>query len=98
MLPLFQPFIEAGEIANLPSFNFYIRIAALQPQEPMSGETLLLEDKGSPRVSKQVRAMSRKHYAAKYEDTYGKRIKPRKSEAQPNIKKTETEDNQPLDV
>ena len=98
VLPLFQPFIESGEIANLPSFNFYIRIAALQPQEPMSGETLLLKDKGSPTVSKQVRAMSRKHYATKHEDTSGKKVNSKKSEIQPKKEKTEAEDHQPLNV
>ncbi|MBP9826890.1 ATP-binding protein [Candidatus Saccharibacteria bacterium] len=66
LLPLFKPYIDEGEIANLPSFNFYARIAAVQSQEPLSGETLLLPDMGSKEIAKQVLASSRKLYASKY--------------------------------
>ncbi len=44
VLPLFTPYIDAGEIASLPAYSFYIRFAALKVQEPISGETVLLED------------------------------------------------------
>jgi len=67
VLPLFRPFIEEGEIANLPSFNFYMRIAAVQAQEPLSGQTLLLESVGNAEVAQQVKRTSRKRYAIKYE-------------------------------
>ncbi len=40
ILPQFAPLIQKGEIANLPSFHFYIKIAALEPEEPFSGETI----------------------------------------------------------
>lgn len=66
LLPLFKPYIDEGEIANLPSFNFYARIAAVEAQEPLSGETLLLPDVGSKEIAKQVLASSRKLYASKY--------------------------------
>jgi hypothetical protein len=66
VLPLFQPFIESGEIANLSSYSFYIRIAAIQPQEPMSGQTLLLEDLGDGKVADLVKSNSRKNYAKKF--------------------------------
>jgi len=98
VLPLFQPFIEAGEIANLPSFSFYIRIAALQPQEPMSGETLLLEDNGSKKTAKQVKAMSRKHYATKYEEVIAKKVEPIKTGVKQGSEKAESDDDQPLDA
>jgi hypothetical protein len=45
-LPLFSPYVEEGEIANLPTYSFYARIAAVHSQEPMSGITLLLDDDG----------------------------------------------------
>ncbi len=67
ILPLFKPYIEEGEIANLPSFSFYVRISAVQPQEPMSGETLLLENNGSEVMAAQVVERSRECYATKYE-------------------------------
>jgi hypothetical protein len=42
LLPLFKPSIQEGELANLPAYNFYMRIAALDAQEPLSGRTVLL--------------------------------------------------------
>ncbi len=66
VLPLFKPFIDEGEIANLPSFNFYARVSAIKSQEPLSGETLLLKDQGSKEVAKEVVKSSRKLYANKY--------------------------------
>lgn len=43
ILPLFKPWIEEGEIANLPAYSFYMRIAAIEAKEPFSGSTLLLD-------------------------------------------------------
>ncbi len=40
MLPKFQPYIEEGEISNLPAYNFYCRISGIETSEPMSGETI----------------------------------------------------------
>jgi hypothetical protein len=63
VLPLFFPYIEQGEIANLPSFNFYARIAAIESQEPMSGITVLLDNEGSEEVALSVIEASQKRYA-----------------------------------
>ena len=41
LLPLFEPYIEKGEISNLPAYNFYCRITGIDSQEPMSGETIV---------------------------------------------------------
>lgn len=65
LLPLFSPFIEQGEINNLPAYNFYAKLSALQPQEPMSGQTLLLEDQGSSKIAHLVKEYSKKNYARK---------------------------------
>lgn len=40
LLPLFEPYIEKGEISNLSAYNFYCRITGVDAQEPMSGETI----------------------------------------------------------
>jgi hypothetical protein len=66
VLPLFSRYLEQGEIANLPAYSFYARIAALQAQEPMSGMTILLEDYGSDDVANLVKAQSRKEYGREY--------------------------------
>ncbi len=66
VLPLFSPYIESGEIASLPSFNFYMRIAALEAQEPLSGMTVLLSSDGSAKSAARIKQLSRKHYAIRY--------------------------------
>ena len=65
VLPLFKPHINEGEIANLPSYNFYMRIAAVKSQEPFSGETVLLEDGGDEKMAEKVTTASRNNYASK---------------------------------
>jgi hypothetical protein len=63
ILPLFSPYVESGEIANLPAYSFYVRIAAVNAQEPTSGVTLLLDDTGSMEIANRVVERSRKKYA-----------------------------------
>jgi len=38
LLPVFAPEVEVGQIPNLPSYNFYMKINAIQPQATFSGE------------------------------------------------------------
>jgi len=65
VLPLFKPHINEGEIANLLSYNFYMRISAVKSQEPFSGETVMLEDSGSEKMAEKVITASRSNYASK---------------------------------
>jgi hypothetical protein len=81
VLPLFSPYIQSGEIANLPAYNYYARIAALDAQEPMSGRTVLLEGDGSKETAKSVVVASRMNYAKEYRETVA-----RANEAQSNVK------------
>ncbi len=67
VLPLFTPYIDQGEIANLPAYSFYMRIAALEPHEPLSGKTILLDDNGDDDIADGVKHLSRK--------TYGREVK-----------------------
>ena len=68
LLQMFSPYIGQGEVANLPAFNYYARIAAIHSQEPLSGETLLIDDTGASGVGirQSIIDNSRKHYAVKY--------------------------------
>jgi hypothetical protein len=68
LLPMFAPYIETGEIAYLPSFHFYMRIAAINSQEPLSGETLLLDNPGSTETAKLVINRSRAKHGAQIEE------------------------------
>ena len=97
VLPLFKPYIEPGEIANLPSFNFYARLSAIKSQEPLSGETLLLEDDGDETIAKQVIQSSRKRYAYKYEDTEKPKKKPRSSKEE-DTSAIDTQQDEPIEV
>jgi len=38
MLPLFAPQVEKHEISNLPSYHFYMKINAIEPQNAFTGE------------------------------------------------------------
>jgi len=63
VLPLFNPYVQPGEISNLPAYNFYMRIAALKAYEPLSGETVLLPGPGSASLAKAAIKSSRALYA-----------------------------------
>ena len=52
LLPIFKPFIGCGDIANLPTYSFYMCIRAVENLESMSGETVLLDDTGNEGVAK----------------------------------------------
>jgi DNA helicase HerA-like ATPase len=76
VLPLFSPYVEQGEIANLPAYSFYARIAAVHSQEPMSGSTILIDDPGSHEMVNRVIDFSRKTYAKKSEVAVVRRPEP----------------------
>lgn len=94
ILPLFYPYIEQGEIANLPAYNFYCRIAAVQAQEPMSGMTMLLEDEGSKEIAGRAVKYSRKTYGTKVTAKVEEKLKPAleiKQDKQPSCSKTQSQ-------
>lgn len=64
-LPRLSP-VSEGEIAALPSYNFYMRIAAVESQEAFSGETIVLKDDGDEETRERVIAASQKNYAKEY--------------------------------
>jgi hypothetical protein len=67
LLPLFSPYIDPGEMSNLPAFNFYAKLSAIKPQEPLSGQTLLLDGNGSQKVLERSVELSRAAFAKKQE-------------------------------
>jgi len=66
LLPIFKPQLGTGDLANLPSYNFYMRLRAVSSLEPMSGETILLEDSGSDELAQRVVEVSRDKYTKLY--------------------------------
>ena len=67
VIPLFMPFIQQGEIANLPAYSYYVRISAVNAQEPMSGVTVVVQETGNESVAEQVIEKSRQLYTKKVE-------------------------------
>ncbi len=66
ILPQFIRYVQPGEIDNLPSFHFYIKIAAIRPEEPFSGETILLTIPDNEALVKQIIEASREHFAKQF--------------------------------
>lgn len=63
---MFSPYIEAGEIANLPAFSFFMRMAAIRAQEPLSGMTIVPEDIDNNTIAQKVIVSSRENFAIVY--------------------------------
>jgi len=66
ILPQFRPYIEQGEIASLPSYHFYMRLGALNPEEPFSGITVPVKIDCSQNRVDEVIESSRKLYTKEY--------------------------------
>jgi hypothetical protein len=67
LLHQFKPYIEQGDILNLPTYNFYAKIAAKDSLEPLSGQTIVLpKGEASSDVASDAVSSSRKLYARKY--------------------------------
>ncbi len=67
ILPQFRPYVEQGDIAGLPSYRFFMRLGALNPEEPFSGITMPVEIRENKGRVNEVIENSRKHFAMKYE-------------------------------
>jgi hypothetical protein len=66
ILPQFRPYIEQGEIASLPSYHFYMRLGAMNPEEPFSGITVPVHIEYSQKRIEAIVESSRKLYAKPY--------------------------------
>jgi len=89
LLPMFRPYVEEGDIANLPTHHFYARMSAVLSQEPVSGETLLLEDEGSAEAAEHAISASRKNYATKY-TKLAEKTKGGQAVGRPKVRKTKS--------
>lgn len=95
LLPLFRPYIQEGDIANLPTYNFYARMSAVLSQEPVSGETIVLEDQDDEAIAEKVIASSRTNYAVKHIPSETETTSPKTKNNKP--KTTQNSDNKPND-
>ena len=49
----------------MPAYSYYVRISAVNAQEPMSGMTVVIEEAGDESIAKRVIQTSRELYAKK---------------------------------
>jgi len=66
MADQFQPYLGKSDINNLPRYNFYMRLAAVEPEEPFSGITLPIEAENRVEFIDRIIAASRKNYAKEF--------------------------------
>ncbi len=66
ILPQFLPYVQPGEIDKLPSFHFYIKISALRPEEPFSGETIQVSAPFNDEYVEQIVKASRDHFTKEF--------------------------------
>ena len=67
MLPQFEPALTGRDIVNLPRYHFYIKLSAIDPGEPFSGETLpMLIPRDQAYIDRLI-AASRENYAITYQ-------------------------------
>lgn len=67
MLAQFMPYVQQGDIGNLPRYHFYIKLSAVEPEEPFSGMTLpMLFSKDEEQITRVIES-SRKNYAIVYQ-------------------------------
>lgn len=66
MLNQFAPYVDKGDIANLPKYNFFIKVSALEPEEPFSGETIYVPLKKDIKMIEKLIESSRNNWATLY--------------------------------
>lgn len=85
ILPQFRPYIEQGEIASLQSYHFYMRLGALNPEEPFSGVTVPVKIEYSQNIVDEVIDSSRKLYAKKYSGSADISARPKEKQASKRV-------------
>lgn len=67
LLGRYEPWLEKGNLLNQPAYNFYLRVKAEEPMEPVSGETIVLPaNEGSEKVAQKVIEASRYNFAVEW--------------------------------
>lgn len=67
LLPRFTPYLEKGDLDDQPSYNFYVKVKAERPMEPVSGETIVLpQEQASEKQAEDIILASRENYAVEY--------------------------------
>lgn len=86
ILPQFIPYVQPGEIDNLPSFHFYIKISALHPEEPFSGQTMPIHIPDDSQKVERIIEASRGHFAKEFVAQIVNIHPSKNQEAKPKVK------------
>ncbi len=66
MLAQFAPYLQPGDIQNLPRYHFYIKISAIESEEPFSGVTIFNPVIKDSQKRERLIAASRNNWAITY--------------------------------
>ncbi len=88
MLTQFAPYVDQADIVNLPRYNFYIKISAIEPEEPFSGITIYTPVIKDEKRFKMLIDASQKNYAT----VYVKKQKEVQAKAETTIKEDKKSD------
>lgn len=91
LLPVFAPEVEKGQIANLPSYNFYMKINALQPQITFSGEIDDFTVGSNEEIRNSVITSSRDTYGRSLGQSYWKPKNNRRDKKQKDMNSNKVE-------
>jgi hypothetical protein len=81
MLSQFQPYVTLSDIVNLPRYHFLMKVSAVRPEEPMSGETIPIVYKKDDKKLEEIIENSRKNYARDYKPSIKTIFKSKKVKA-----------------
>ena len=81
MLSQFQPYVTLSDIVNLPRYHFLMKVSAVKPEEPMSGETIPIAYKKDDKKLEEIIESSRKNYAREYKPSIKTIFKSKKVKA-----------------
>lgn len=91
MLDQFSPYVKKGDIGNLPRFKFFMKLSAVEPEEPFSGQTIpIVLYRDEDRLNQLIET-SRKNWAKAYQKEGQKVVKlENKIEVKKIIKKSDS--------
>ena len=90
ILAQFAPALTHGDVGNLPRFQFYMKVSASEPLEPLSGKTIpIAAHKDQAKIQRLI-AASRKNYTTKYSKPI-KALPPAPPKTKPEDKKGDQE-------
>lgn len=81
MLSQFQPYVTLSDIVNLPRYHFLMKVSAVKPEEPMSGETIPIAYKKDDKKLEEIIKRSRENFSKVYKPSIKTIFKSKKVKA-----------------